>query len=139
MKLTARARTAVTAMADLAAYGTDGPVALRVLAERQVLSLPFLEQVFVQLRRAGLVESRRGAQGGYVLARGPGEVSLAEVVAAVDDAPRTTACQPGTTCTGGAARCLTHGLWRELDGHIETFLAGRTLADVAATAPGDAA
>ena len=134
LKLTAKARTAVTAMADIAAFGRGAPVPLSDVARRQVLSLSFLEQVFGQLRRAGLVESRRGAKGGYVLAREPGSVSLAEVVAAVDETVRTTACQPGTTCTGKSARCLTHGLWRELDGHIEGFLAGKTLADVAAGA-----
>ena len=131
MRLTARARAAVTAMTDLAAHQASGPVPLRVVAERQALSLPFLEQVFARLRRAGLVESRRGASGGYVLARAAEAVSLADIVAALDEAPRMTACQPGTTCTGTSARCLTHGLWRDLDGHIEGFLAARTLADVA--------
>ena len=117
-------------MADLAAHQAAGPVSLRAVAERQALSLAFLEQVFLRLRRAGLVESRRGAAGGYVLARGADAVSLADIVAALDEAPRTTACQPGTTCTGTSARCLTHGLWRDLDGHIEGFLAARTLADL---------
>ncbi|WP_202900441.1 Rrf2 family transcriptional regulator [Parvularcula oceani] len=137
MKLTARARTAVTAMADIAAYGEGAPVPLSEVAKRQVLSVPFLEQVFGQLRRAGLVESRRGAGGGYVLSRDPATLSLAEVVAAVDETVRTTACPPGgeVGCTGTSARCLTHGLWRELDGHIEGFLAGKSLADVAKGAP----
>ena len=132
MKLTARARTAVTAMADLAAHGEGAPVPLRDVAERQGLSVAFLEQIFGQLRRAGLVESRRGAKGGYVLARMAEEVSLSDVVAAMDESVRTTACQPGEgSCTGAGARCLTHRLWRELDGHIEGFLAAKTLADIA--------
>ncbi len=131
MKLTAKARLAVTAMADIAAFGGGAPVPLSDVARRQVLSVSFLEQVFGQLRRAGLVESRRGARGGYVLARAPSEVSLAEVVASVDEAPRMTACTPGSTCTGTSARCLTHGLWAELDGHIEGFLATKSLAEVA--------
>lgn len=131
MKLTAKARLAVTAMADIAAFGGGAPVPLPEVAARQGLSVSFLEQVFVRLRRAGLVESRRGARGGYVLARAPGEVSLSEVVAAVDGSPRMTACAPGATCTGTSARCLTHGLWAELDGHIEGFLASKSLADIA--------
>lgn len=131
MKLTAKARVAVTAMADIAAYGGGAPVPLSDVARRQLLSVSFLEQVFGQLRRAGLVESRRGAKGGYVLARAADQVSLADVVAAVDETVRTTACRAGTTCTGGAARCLTHGLWRELDGHIEGFLASKTLEEIA--------
>ena len=134
MKLTAKARAAVTAMADIAAFGGGAAVPLSDVARRQGLSVSFLEQVFGRLRRAGLVESRRGAKGGYVLARAPSAVSLAEVVAAVDETVRTTACRAGTTCTGGAARCLTHGLWRELDGHIEGFLANKTLQDVAGAA-----
>lgn len=136
MKLTAKARVAVTAMADIAAYGGGAPVPLSDVARRQVLSVSFLEQVFGQLRRAGLVESRRGAKGGYVLARAADQVSLADVVAAVDETVRTRACQVGTTCTGGAARCLTHGLWRELDGHIEGFLASKTLEEIAGGAHG---
>ena len=130
LKLTAKSRAAVTALADLAAQAQGAPVPLRDVAERQALSVAFLEQVFAQLRRAGLVESRRGARGGYVLARAAEAVSLADVVAAMDETVRTTACQAGATCTGTSARCLTHGLWRELDGHIEGFLASRTLADV---------
>ncbi|MBB4657641.1 Rrf2 family transcriptional regulator [Parvularcula dongshanensis] len=137
MKLTAKARLAVTAMADIAAFGGGAPVPLSEVARRQVLSLSFLEQVFGSLRRAGLVESRRGAAGGYVLAREPSDVTLADVVAAVDEEVRTTACAPNGTvgCTGTSERCLTHGLWRDLDGHIEGFLSSRTLADVAAGVP----
>lgn len=141
MKLAAKARTAVTGMADLVAFGDGEPVPLSLIAERQRLSLPFLEQIFGKLRRAGLVESRRGAQGGYVLARPAEAISLAEVVAAVEEEVRSTACQPGAGlgCTGTSARCLTHKLWEELDGHIDSWLSTRTLADVKASAPRAAA
>lgn len=140
MKLAAKARMAVTGMADLAAFGDGQPVALSQIAERQRLSLAFLEQIFGKLRRAGLVESRRGAQGGYVLARPPQDISLAEVVAAVEEEVRSTACQPGAAagCTGTSARCLTHKLWADLDLHIDRWLTTRTLADVSAHAPGAA-
>jgi Rrf2 family protein len=119
-------------MADLAAFGAGAPVPLSQIAERQRLSLAFLEQIFGKLRRAGLVESQRGAQGGYVLARPPGAISLASIVEAVEEEVRSTACQPGSGvgCTGTSARCLTHKLWSELDGYIEGWLAERTLADV---------
>ncbi|MCQ8185947.1 Rrf2 family transcriptional regulator [Parvularcula maris] len=134
MKLAAKARTAVTAMADLAAFGEGLPVPLSQVAERQRLSLAFLEQIFGKLRRAGLVESQRGAQGGYVLAKAPGAISLAAIVDAVEEEVRSTACQPGAHmgCTGTSARCLTHQLWMDLDGHIEGWLQARTLADVGA-------
>lgn len=132
MKLAAKARMAVTGMADLAAFGGGAPVPLSAIAERQNLSLAFLEQIFAKLRRAGLVDSKRGVGGGYVLTRNATEVSLAEIVAAVEEEVRTTACQKGTDigCTGGTARCLTHALWRDLDNHIDAWLTTKTLADV---------
>lgn len=132
MKLAAKARTAVTGMADLMAFGAGEPVPLSLIAERQRLSVAFLEQIFGKLRRAGLVESRRGAQGGYVLAKPADAISLADVVAAVEEEVRSTACQPGAGfgCTGTSARCLTHQLWEELDTHIDDWLSTRTLADV---------
>lgn len=134
MKLAAKARMAVTGMADLVAFGSGEPVPLSAIAERQRLSLAFLEQIFAKLRRAGLVESRRGAQGGYILSRDPAEVTLAEVVAAVEEEVRSTACQPGANagCTGTSARCLTHKLWADLDRHIDGWLTETTLADVRA-------
>lgn len=137
MKLAAKARMAVTGMADLAAFGGGQPVPLSAIAERQRLSLAFLEQIFAKLRRAGLVESRRGASGGYVLVKDPSEVPLAAIVAAVEEEVRSTACQPGAHegCTGTSARCLTHKLWVELDDHIDQWLTTRTLADVSGEAP----
>lgn len=132
MKLAAKARMAVTGMADLAAFGNDAPVPLSAIAERQRLSLAFLEQVFAKLRRAGLVESKRGVGGGYVLTRAADDVKLGEIVAAVEEEVRTTACQRGTGlgCTGTSARCLTHKLWMDLDDHIDSWLNTKTLADV---------
>ncbi|GGY49740.1 Rrf2 family transcriptional regulator [Parvularcula lutaonensis] len=137
MKLAAKARMAVTGMADLAAFGGEQPVPLSAIAERQRLSLAFLEQVFSKLRRAGLVESRRGAAGGYVLAKDPAEIPLAAIVAAVEEEVRSTACQPGAHqgCTGTSARCLTHKLWADLDEHIDHWLTTRTLADVSGEVP----
>lgn len=134
MKLAAKARIAVTGMADVAAFGAGNPVPLSAVAERQRLSLAFLEQIFGKLRRAGLVESKRGAQGGYVLTKDASDIPLAEVVAAVEEEVRSTACNPGAAhgCTGSSARCLTHKLWADLDLHIDRFLTTRTLADVTA-------
>ena len=132
MKLAAKARVAVTAMADIAAFGGGAPVPLSAVAERQRLSLPFLEQIFSKLRRAGLVESRRGAAGGDVLTRPAEDLTLGEIVAAAEEEVRMTACQPGSGigCNGTSARCLTHKLWTELDQHIDAWLSGRTLADI---------
>ncbi|MEM6650365.1 MAG: RrF2 family transcriptional regulator [Pseudomonadota bacterium] len=133
MKLTARARSAVTALVDLAAFGAEDPVPLSDIALRQNLSVAFLEQIFGKLRRAGLVESRRGVGGGYVLAHQADVISVAQVVEAMEEEIRSTACQPGAGlgCRGTSAKCLTHGLWAELDEKIDSFLSGVTLGDVA--------
>lgn len=132
MKLTAKARSAVTALADLSVHGHDAPVPLAEIAVRQNLSLAFLEQIFSKLRRAGLVESRRGAGGGYVLSHDPAAVTVSAIVRAMDEEIRSTACAPGATmgCRGTSARCLTHGLWHDLDRMIEGYLEGVTLADL---------
>ncbi len=132
MKLTAKARYAVTAMADIAAVDGNGPVALSEIAERQMISLNFLEQVFRHLKAHNLVTSQRGAGGGYSLNLPATEIRVSDIVKAVDEPIRTTACVPGELigCQGTSARCLTHDLWDELGRHIEVFLNSITLADI---------
>lgn len=132
MKLTTKGRYAVAALADIAAFGSAGPVALPDVALRQGISAGYLEQLFAKLRRAGLVASARGVGGGYLLARRPGDIRIADIVAAVDEEIRTTSCTPGSSvgCHGKSARCLTHDLWDELGRQIEIFLNAVTLEDV---------
>ncbi|MEQ1930549.1 MAG: Rrf2 family transcriptional regulator [Parvularculaceae bacterium] len=132
MKLTTKGRYAVQAMADLAAQGPREPVALPDIALRQGISLGYLEQLFAKLKRAGLVESNRGVSGGYNLARAACDIRVSEVVAAVDEEIRTTACEPGSgkSCNGTSARCLTHDLWDELGRQIDIFLNAVSLEDV---------
>ncbi len=134
MKLTTKGRYAVAAMADLASQHGAGPTALCDIALRQGISLSYLEQLFGKLRRAGLIVSARGVGGGYTLANAPDETRIADIVAAVDEQIRTTACNPGSQigCTGTTARCLTHDLWDELGRQIEIFLNAVTLEDVLA-------
>ncbi len=134
MKLTTKGRYAVTAMADLAAHGGAGPIALADIALRQGISVSYLEQLFAKLRRAGLVASARGAGGGYILENAPGDTRIADIVAAVDEQIQTTACIPGASigCQGTSARCLTHDLWDELGRQIDIFLNAVTLEDVLA-------
>jgi Rrf2 family protein len=133
MKLTTKGRYAVQAMADIAAFGSAGAVSLSAIAERQGLSAAYLEQLFLKLRRAGLVDSARGAEGGYRLARGADSISVSAIVDAVDEEIRTTACGGAATgCRGDGARCLTHDLWEALGGHIESFLSSVTLDDIVA-------
>ncbi|MFN0023252.1 MAG: Rrf2 family transcriptional regulator [Parvularculaceae bacterium] len=133
MKLTTKGRYAVQAMADIAAHGAAGAVSLPEIAGRQGLSVAYLEQLFAKLRRAGLVDSARGAEGGYRLARGPDAIRVAEIVEAADEEIRTTACGGlATGCKGDGSKCLTHDLWEELGRQIEMFLAAVTLDDVVA-------
>ena len=131
MELNTRGRYAVTAMADLAKYGENGAVPLSAIAERQQISLAYLEQLFLKLRRAGLVESERGRSGGYRLGRPASVITVAEVMTAVEEDMRMTRCGGEETapCLAGK-RCLTHGLWDALGDQIATFLAGVTLQQV---------
>lgn len=133
MKLTTKGRYAVQAMADIAAFGAAGAVSLPEIAGRQGLSTAYLEQLFGKLRRAGLVESARGPDGGYRLARGPQAIRVGDIVEAVDEEIRTTACGGASTgCRGDGSRCLTHDLWEELGRQIELFLFAVTLDDIVA-------
>jgi Rrf2 family iron-sulfur cluster assembly transcriptional regulator len=132
MRLTTKGRFAVTAMIDVALYGTGGPVTLAAVSERQKISLSYLEQLFGKLRRHGLVESVRGPGGGYNLARGAAEVSVADVILAVDEPIDATQCGGLENCHDGDRRCMTHELWAGLNAHIFAFLRGVTLADLVA-------
>lgn len=129
MELTTRGRYAVMAMADIARYGESGPVALSLVAERQRLSLAYLEQLVARLRKAGLVDSARGRLGGYSLGRPAAEISIAEILVAVEEGTQMTRCVPGGGCLG-EQRCLTHHLWDALSQQIASFLGNVTLDDV---------
>jgi Rrf2 family iron-sulfur cluster assembly transcriptional regulator len=135
MRLSSKGRYAVMAMADLARHGQGAPpakaVSLAEISRRQDLSLAYLEQLFTQLRRAGLVNSVRGPGGGYRLARSAGDLAVADIVAAVDEPIEAVRCtSQNTGCMPGGERCLTHELWEALGDHIHDFLAGVSLQDV---------
>jgi Rrf2 family iron-sulfur cluster assembly transcriptional regulator len=133
MQLSTKGRYAVMAMTELAGRGEGRAVCLADIAEKQKISRPYLEQLFARLRRRGLVTSVRGPGGGYRLARPASDVSVAEVVTAVDESLRATRCTGvGPGCMPGGARCLTHDLWEETGKQIEGYLASVSLADVLA-------
>ncbi|ROR34146.1 Fe-S cluster assembly transcription factor [Inmirania thermothiophila] len=129
MRITTKGRYAVTAMLDLAVHEDHGPVPLAEISEAQGISLSYLEQLFAKLRRRGLVRGTRGPHGGYRLARPADEISIAEIITAVDEKLDATRCEQRGDCRGGE-RCLTHELWMELSERIHDFLDGITLAEL---------
>jgi len=131
MRLTTKGRFAVTAMIDVAMHGTEGPVTLAAVSERQRISLSYLEQLFGKLRRSGLVESVRGPGGGYRLARTAAELSVAQIIIAVDEPIDATQCGGRENCYDDR-RCMTHDLWAGLNNHIFSFLSGVSLAQLVA-------
>lgn len=131
MKLSTRGRYAVMAMADLARADRGQPVTLAEIAERQEISLSYLEQLFAKLRRGQLVVSIRGPGGGYRLARPAADVRISDIILAVDEPIKATRCEIGSPrgCTA-QGRCITHDLWEELGRQIHVFLSSVSLADV---------
>ncbi len=129
MRLSTKGRYAVTAMLDLALNGQDGPVTLADISENQGISLSYLEQLFAALRAKKLVRGVRGPGGGYFLGREADEISIANIICAVDEWVEFTRCQGKQDCRGGQ-RCLTHSLWDDLSRQIYDFLEEITLADL---------
>lgn len=129
MRLTTKGRYAVTAMLDLALHDGRGPVTLADIAERQGISLSYLEQLFAQLRRRGLVKSTRGPGGGYRLGQESEQIAVADVITAVDESVDATRCGGRENCQG-EERCLTHDLWQDLSQQIHEFLSDIDLAEL---------
>ncbi len=132
MRLSTKGRYAVMAMVDLAMHSDGRPVALAAIAERQDISLSYLEQLFARLKRNALVKSMRGPGGGYLLAHGADGTRISDIILAVDEPIRATRCDPQSPhgCTKTKMRCATHDLWSELSNQIHLFLSSVTLADV---------
>lgn len=130
MKLTTKGRYAVTAVLDLAFHEQGGPVSLADISQRQGISLSYLEQLFSRLRRNNVVASTRGPGGGYSLARPDTEISMAEIILAVDESYDATSCGGEGTCSGDSYQCLTHDLWTELSDEIHEFLNGIMLSEM---------
>ena len=134
MKLSTKGRYAVVALIDLArAPGEDGQSSLAEIARRQDISLSYLEQLFVRLRRAGLVSSVRGPGGGYRLSRPPEEIRMVDILDAVDETVSALHVGQGATgaVSGSLAQSMANRLWESLSAHVYVFLANATLADVA--------
>ncbi len=130
MRLTSKGRYAVSAMVDLNKQQENGPVTLAAISDRQFISLSYLEQLFRRLRENGLVRSVRGPGGGYLLAKGDDEISVADIIRAVNEPVHTTMCENGVRGCHRGNRCDTHELWEALGLHIYRFLDAVTLAQV---------
>ncbi|MCL7721643.1 Rrf2 family transcriptional regulator [Actinobacillus pleuropneumoniae] len=129
MKLTSRGHYAVTAILDIALHGKSLPVSLADISERQAISLSYLEQLFAQLRREGIVHSVRGPGGGYQLGKQPEEISVGMIIAAVNENLDVTKCKGSGNCSKNS-QCLTHHLWERLEEQIGVFLNTITLAEL---------
>jgi Rrf2 family iron-sulfur cluster assembly transcriptional regulator len=132
MRLSTKGRYAVMAMVDLAKHNEGEPIALAEIAERQEISLSYLEQLFAKLRIAGLVKSVRGPGGGYLLTHHRDDTRIADIILAVDEPIHAVRCTPGavTGCRIDRSRCLTHDLWEELSNQIHLYLSSVSLGDV---------
>ena len=132
MKLTTRGRYAVMAMADLALFKDKGPTSLTDISLRQNISLAYLEQIFIKLKKNNLVKSVRGAKGGYVLELSPEEIRISNIIAAVDEEVKMLNCKKESKrgCNNKSTKCITHNLWDQLDQHINSFFEKVKLQDL---------
>ena len=132
MKLTSKGRYAVMAMADLAKTNHDQPTSLSEISLRQGISISFLEQIFLKLKKNNLVYSLRGPSGGYLLSKPSNEIKLSSIIKAVDEKVKTVGCKKESRkgCTGKSVKCITHNLWDDLENHINSFFEKNTLHDI---------
>ena len=132
MKLTSKGRYAVMAMADLAKINAKEPTSLAEISLRQGISIAYLEQLFLKLRKNNLVQSARGPSGGYVLSKPPGDIKLLSIIRAVDEKIKTVKCRKESkkSCNGKSIKCITHNLWDDLEAHINKFFESNTLNDI---------
>ena len=132
MKLTSKGRYAVMAMADLAKNNVKKPTSLSEISLRQGISLSFLEQLFLRLKKNNLVLSTRGPNGGYLLSKSPEEIKLSSIIKAVGETIKTVKCKKSSKkgCNGKSVKCITHNLWDDLEIHINNFFEKNTLKDI---------
>ena len=132
MKLTSKGRYAVMAMADLAKNNIEQPTSLTEISLRQGISISFLEQIFLKLKKNNLVQSSRGPSGGYLLTKSPEEIKLSSIIKAVGEKVKTVGCKKESkkSCNGKLNKCITHDLWDDLETHINNFFERNTLKDI---------
>ena len=132
MKLNTRSRYAVMALADMTNFPQKRPVSLRDISLRQSISLLYLEQIFIRLKKNNIVKSIRGTNGGYVLNKNPNDIKISEIFLALDEKVKTIGCKRESKkgCNGKSTKCITHNLWDELELHINNFFENKKLGDL---------
>lgn len=131
MLLTTKGRYAVMAVIEIAGNGSAKPISLSAIAETQDISLSYLEQIFMQLKNAGIVKAIRGPGGGYILARSGNEITIADIIKATGESIKMTRCSDQKkSCNISGVKCKTHHLWRGLEDNIYGYLNSITLADI---------
>ena len=131
MKLNARGRYAVMALADMAKFDKQNPISLRDISLRQNISLVYLEQIFSKLKKNNIVKNIRGTNGGYILTRDPEQIKLSNIFSAVDEKIKTVQCKRESKkgCNGKLTKCITHNLWDDLEMHINNFFEKKNLGE----------
>ena len=132
MKLSSKGRYAVMALADLAKFNPNEPVSLRDISLRQGISLDYLEQLFLKLKKNNIVTSIRGIKGGYILSKEASHIKISDIFFAVDEKVKTIGCEKHSKkgCNGKTAKCITHDLWDELEDYINNFFEKKSLRDL---------
>ena len=120
------------ALADIARFKNSEPISLRDISIRQGISLVYLEQLFLKLKKNEIVKSIRGKKGGYTLNKTPNEIKISDILYAVEEKVKTIGCQKNSKkgCNGKSAKCITHNLWDELETHINLFFEEKNLGDL---------
>ena len=120
------------ALADIARFKNNQPISLRDISIRQGISLVYLEQLFLKLKKNEIVKSIRGNKGGYTLNKNPNEIKISDILSAVEEKVKTIGCQKHSKkgCNGKSAKCITHNLWDELEIHINGFFNKKKLGDL---------
>ena len=132
MKLSSKGRYAVMALADIAHFNQNDPISLRDISLRQGISLLYLEQLFLKLKKNNVVRSIRGKRGGYILSRNASDIKISEIFFAVEENVKTIGCEKHSKkgCNGRSAKCISHNLWDELEDYINNFFQQKNLGDL---------
>ena len=132
MKLSSKGRYAVMALADIARFNQNEPISLRDISLRQGISLVYLEQLFLKLKKNNIVKSIRGKRGGYILSRNASDIKISDIFFAVEEKVKTIGCEKHSKigCNGKSTKCISHNLWDELEDYINDFFKKKSLVDL---------